>query len=58
VRWPHESSSFRLAHPSEQVKAVSWRMPETLLFDVLRRSAEPATVDLIVDFISRDGKRR
>jgi acetyl esterase/lipase len=41
-----------------QVKTVSWRTHETLLFDILRRSAEPATVDLVVDFIRSHDRRR
>jgi acetyl esterase/lipase len=36
-----------------QVKEVPWRTHETLVFDILHQTAEPITVEAIVDFIQR-----
>jgi acetyl esterase/lipase len=36
-----------------QVKDVPWRTHETLVFDILHRTAEPVTIEEIVDFVDR-----
>ncbi len=41
-----------------QVKTISWRTHETMVFAILSGSAEPAMVDLVVDFISRQSRDR
>jgi acetyl esterase/lipase len=36
-----------------EVKVVPWRTHETVVFDILRQTAEPAFVEAVVDFVER-----
>jgi hypothetical protein len=40
------------------VKVIPWRTHETVVFDILHQTAEPAFVEAVVDFVERCRARR